>query len=214
MLVRTKVLLDEIDLYHPEFTSGTLVAIPVLCVLTTLMVTSCATVEPSVAISDDLTTLNIDPLECTSISIKRDVNIKKEIIQEPSVMQNRFMIVLRYREGGDEKEVTPGLMPGYINISFVSEVEQTTDIPLIIHQRYCVIEVWRLYPKSNRKVCYLWNIGDRDVSMKLMLEDIRGTFLSERHIPLREDDISQLKAYYLALMKVFVENLKETPPTS
>ena len=105
-------------------------------------------------------------------------------------------------------------MPGYINISLVSEVEQTEEIPLIIHQRYCVIEVWRLYPKSNRKVCYLWNIGDRDISMKLMLEDIRGRFLSERQIPLREDDISQLKAYYLRLTKIFVESLKEAPPTS
>ena len=129
-------------------------------------------------------------------------------------MQNRFMIVLRYREGGDEKDITPNLMPGYINISLVSEVEQTEEIPLIIHQRYCVIEVWRLYPKSNRKVCYLWNIGDRDISMKLMLEDIRGRFLSERQIPLREDDISQLKAYYLRLTKIFVESLKEAPPTS
>ena len=135
---------------------------------------------------DDLSVLNVDPLECTGISLKEDVTIRKEIIHEPSVMQNRFMIVLRYREGGDEKEVAPGLVPGYINISFVSEVEQTKEIPLIMHQRYCVIEVWRLYPKSERKVCYLWNIGDRGVSMKLMLEDIRGRFLSERQISLRE----------------------------
>ena len=214
MLTRTKASHDEIDLYHRKHASGTLVAMSILCILDSLMVTSCATAEPSVTVPDDLTILNVDPLECTGISIKKDVIIKKEVIQEPSVMQNRFMIVLRYREGGDEKEVTPSLMPGYINISFVNEVEQTKDIPLIIHQRYCVIEVWRLYSKNNRKVCYLWNIGDRDVSMKLMLEDIGGRFLSERHVPLREDDVSQLKAYYLRLMKVFVESLQEAPPTS
>jgi len=185
-----------------------------LCILLSLMATSCATAPPSGALPDDLSVLNVDPLECTGISLKRDIAIKREIIHEPSVMQNRFMLVLRYREGGDEKEVTPGLVPGYINVSYVSEVEQTRDMPLIVYQRYCVVEVWRLYPKSDRKICYLWNIGDREVSMKLMLEDIGGRFLSERQISLSEDEVSKLRAYYLRLMKVFVESLKEAPPTS
>jgi hypothetical protein len=77
-----------------------------------------------------------------------------------------------------------------------------------------VIEIWRLYPKSNRKVCYLWNIGDREASMKLMLEDIGGSFLSERYVPLKDDNIFELKRYYLELMKVFVEALEEESPSS
>jgi hypothetical protein len=198
----------------PKTSSGAFAVMTALCILLSLMATSCATAPPSGALPDDLSVLNVDPLECTGISLKRDIAIKREIIHEPSVMQNRFMLVLRYREGGDEKEVTPGLVPGYINVSYVSEVEQTRDMPLIVYQRYCVVEVWRLYPKSDRKICYLWNIGDREVSMKLMLEDIGGRFLSERQISLSEDEVSKLRAYYLRLMKVFVESLKEAPPTS
>ena len=95
------------DLYHSKCASGSLFAMPFLLILVGLTVASCATTEPSVAVSDDLTTLNVDPLECTGISIKKDVTIKKEIIQEPSVMQNRFMIVLRYREGETKRTSPP-----------------------------------------------------------------------------------------------------------
>ena len=70
-------------------------------------------------------------------------------------------------------------------------------MPLIIYQRYCVIEIWRLYPKSNR-----------------MLGDIGGSFLSERYVPLKDDNIFELKRYYLELMKVFVEALEEESPSS
>jgi len=191
-----------------------IVVAAVLCIPLSLMATSCGTVPPSDALSDDLTILNVDPLECTGISLKKDIPIKREVVYESSVTPNRFMLVLRYREGGDEKEVTPGLMPGYINISYVSEVEQTKGMPLIVYQRYCVIEIWRLYPKSDRKVCYLWKIGDREIAMKLMLEDLGAKFLSERQISLSEDEKSKLKAYSLKLIKIFVASLKEAPPTS
>jgi len=158
----------------------------IVCVSLPIISISCATTRPSTTTLDDLSALSVNPLECTGIVLKKYITIKKEIIHEPSFMQNRFMVVLLFREAEDEKEVTPGLMPGYNNISFVSEVEQPIDMPLIIHQRYRVVEIWRLYPQNDRKICYLWTIGDRGVSMKLMLEDLGGRFLSERQIPLTD----------------------------
>lgn len=183
-----------------------------LGVMAALATATCTTAESGGAVLDDLSKAYVDPLECTTLSLKSGISITKEIIHEPSVMKDRFMVVLRYREGGDEKSITPAIMPGYVNISFVSEVEQSQGLPLIVYQRYCILEVWRLYPKSDRKICYLWNIGDRGVSFKLMLEDIRGRFLAERDIPLAEAEATQLRLYASYLMKELVKTLKEPPP--
>ena len=141
--------------------------------------------------------------------MRNDVQIKKEIIYEPSIMSNRFLIVLRYREGGDETELTPELKAGYNNISLVSEVKSGTDSPLIVYRRYCVVEMWRFYPEKKVKCCYLWTIGDDALDMKVMLETLGGEFLGERLITLDASHTSKLKAFYEQLAKRMLDLLEE-----
>lgn len=155
---------------------------PSVIVILTLAFASCVTVKASDEKRANIEEFAADPIMCTEICLKRNVPIKNEIIHEASIMGNRFLIVLIYREGGDEKEFTPNLMPGYNNISLVSEVEEHGDSPLIVHRRYASIEMWRFYPEKKVKVCYLWTIGDDSISMKIMLEDLSGEFLGERPV--------------------------------
>src|SRR5271157_4446349 len=112
--------------------------------ISTFGLVSCATVRTSVGGPVSLYELKIDPVACTEISLRDDVPISKEVINEPSIMLNRYLIVLRYREGGDEKQFPSDLGAGYNNVSLVSEVAIGTDNPLIVFRRYCVIEMWKL----------------------------------------------------------------------
>ena len=102
---------------------------PAIIAFISCVLISCVTANPSNETPFDLNDLKVDPLWCTGISLRNDVQITREIIHEPSIMSNRFLIVLRYREGGDEAELTPELKAGYNNISLVSEVKTGTDIP-------------------------------------------------------------------------------------
>jgi hypothetical protein len=173
---------------------------------------SCAAVSSSNKTPFSLDDLNVDPLWCTAISLRNDVQIKKEIIHEPSIMSDRFLLVLRYREGGDETEFTPELKIGYNNISLVSEVNSGTDRPLIVYRRYCVIEMWRFYPEEKVKCCYLWTIGDEALDMKVMEETLGGEFLGERLITLDDSQTSKLKAFYEQLAKRLLDLLEESLP--
>jgi hypothetical protein len=173
---------------------------------------SCATISFSKETPLNLDDLNVDPLWCTGISLRNDVQIKKEIIHEPSIMSNKFLIVLRYREGGDETVFTPELKAGYNNISLVSEVKIGTDSPLIVYRRYCVIEMWRFYPEKKVKCCYLWTIGADALDMKVMEETFGGEFLGERLIILDDSQISKLKTFYEQLAKRLLDLLEEPRP--
>jgi hypothetical protein len=173
---------------------------------------SCSTTGPSGSYTFDLGELNVDPAECTGISLRNDVPVRKEVIHEPSIMLDRFLIVLRYREGGDDQEDGPKTKKSYNNISLVSEVKADTDSPLIVYRRYCVIEMWRIFPERKVKYCYLWIIGEESVTMKIMLEGFGGEFLNERHIALNALTIEKLKAYYGQLSKEMVEMLKDPVP--
>jgi hypothetical protein len=180
--------------------------------ISTFSLISCATVRTSVDKPVSLYELDIDPVACTEISLRNDVPITKEIIHEPSIMLNRYLIVLRYREGGDEKQFTSDLRAGYNNVSLVSEVAAGTDNPLIVFRRYCVIEIWRFFPEKKAKVCYLWTIGDDSTNMKVMLEGLGGEFLDERFIPLNALDIAKLKSFAIQLTRIMVDMLKEPVP--
>jgi hypothetical protein len=174
--------------------------------------TSCATVRPSVDKPISLYELNIDPLACTGISLRGDVQITKDVIHEPSIMPDRYLIVLRYREGGDEKQFTSDLGAGYNNVSLVSEVAAGSDNPLIIFRRYCVIEMWRFVPEKNEKYCYLWTIGDDSTNMKVMLEGLGGEFLDERIVSLNALDVAKLKAFSMQMTRIILDMLKEPVP--
>jgi hypothetical protein len=171
---------------------------------------SCATAMVSAEKPENLNVLNVDPLACTGISLRTDVPITRDVIHEPSVMLNRYLIVLRYREGGDEKEFTSDHAAGYNNVSLVSEVAEGTDNPLIVFRRYCVIEMWKFFPEKNIKHCYLWVIGDDSTNMKVMLEGFGGEFLDERIIPLTASDISELKSFFLQLIKIILDKVEES----
>ena len=185
---------------------------PAIIAFISCVLISCVTANPSNETPFDLNDLKVDPLWCTGISLRNDVQITREIIHEPSIMSNRFLIVLRYREGGDEAELTPELKAGYNNISLVSEVKTGTDIPLVVYRRYCVIEMWRFYPERRVKCCYLWTIGDDAMDMKVMLETFGGEFLGERAITLNASYVSKLKAFYEQIAKKMLDMLGEPLP--
>lgn len=180
------------------------------------LLAACAGANPAVqAVSAlNLKELNPDPLECISISLRNDILVQEEVIHEPSFMQNRFMLVLRYREGGNEPEFSPSLMPGYTNVSLVAETEQKKGGPLMIHRRYCVIEMWRFYPDKGSKTCSLWQIGEEQVSMRVLLEDLRGRFISERSIALSEDQASRLRKFFVELWNNIGKRTRKAPPIS
>jgi hypothetical protein len=178
----------------------------------TLAFASCVTFKASDEKPISLEELAADPAMCTEMRLRSDVPIKTEIIHEASIMGNRFMVVLRYREGGDEKQFTPNLMPGYSNISLVSEVEENGDSPLFVYRRYAAIEMWRFYPEKKAKVCYLWTIGDDSMSMKVMLEDFSGEFLGERQVFIDSRDTEMLKTFYKQLMNTILKIIKEPVP--
>ena len=119
---------------------------------------SCTTVQPVERKRVDLESILIDPVECIGLSLRNDVRVTTEIIHEPSIMLGRYLLVLRYREGGNEKAYSPSLGLGYNNVSLVSEVAANDEKPLIIYRRYCVVEMWKFYPDEEMKSCSIWNI--------------------------------------------------------
>ena len=173
---------------------------------------SCATLNPSEKGVFDIKGLEVDPLECTQIRMRSDIAIKKEIIHEDPIMQRKFLLVLRYREGGDEHAFSSALLAGYNNISLVSEMETGYDAPVIVYRRYCVIEKWTFLPDRNLKLCYLWTIGEDSVEMKLLLERIDGEYLDERVITLTDSDTLMLKDFYRKLTMEIIEKLKDPEP--
>jgi hypothetical protein len=174
-----------------------------------LVLSSCTSVRTSDAKSVGLHEPDVDPLACIGISLKADIQVTKEVFHERSIMPDRYLVVLRYREGGDEKQLTPELEAGYNNVSIVSEVAAGTDNPMIVFRRYCVVEMWRFIPHKNQKYCYLWTIGDDTADMKVMLEGLGGEFLDERIVPLGTLDIAKLRTFATQLTRTIIDMMKE-----
>jgi hypothetical protein len=177
----------------------------------TCTLTSCATIRAATSERNSLNDLIVDPMECTKVSLKQSVAVYREIIHEPSIMGNKFLLVLRYREGGDEKEYAPYLSTGYNNVSLVSVVGTSVD-PIVVYRRYCVIEMWKFDPEKNIKNCYLWTIGDDSASMKVMMEDLGGQLIDERTIDIDAQDIAKLTTFCKNLSKDLMDMLKEPAP--
>ena len=173
---------------------------------------SCTTIQPSQRKQVDLGSLPIDPLECIGLSLRNDIHVKTEIIHEPSIMFGRYLIVLRYREGGDEKTYSPGLGLGYNNVSLVSEVAANDERPLVVYRRYCVVEMWKFYPDEERKSCAIWTIEADSASMKVMLEGIDGEFIDERIVSLTKDDVDKLTDFYRQLAQEVLDKLEGPVP--
>jgi hypothetical protein len=169
---------------------------------------SCATAQPAQRPHVELENLAVDPVECIGLSLRDDVHIGIEIIHEPSIMPGRYLIVLRYREGGNEKAYSPNLGLGYNNVSLVSEVAANDEKPLIVYRRYCVVEMWKFYPDEDMKSCTIWSIEVRSANMKVMLEGINGEFLGERIISLSKDSVDKLTSFYKQLTQEMLDRLE------
>jgi hypothetical protein len=173
---------------------------------------SCTTVQQSQKQKIYLANIPIDSLECIGLSLRMDVHVKAEIIHEPSIMYGRYLIVLRYREGGDERAYTADLKAGYNNVSLVSEVAANDEKPLIIYRRYCVVEMWKFYPDEEMKSCSIWTIEAASASMKVMLERIDGEFIDERIVHLTKEDVDVLKDFYKHLTQEILDRLEGPVP--
>ena len=173
---------------------------------------SCVTVQPSQKQRIDLENLPIDPIECIGLSLRNDVHVKAEIIHEPSIMFGRYLVVLRYREGGNEKAYSPDLGLGYNNVSLVSEVAANDEKPLLIYRRYCVVEMWKFFPDAELKSCAIWNIEADSASMKLMLEGIDGEFFGERVVSLTKESVEKLTDFCRQLTQEMIDKLEGPVP--
>ena len=162
----------------------------------------------------ELANLPVDPLECIGLSLRKDIHVKAEIIHEPSIMYGRYLIVLRYREGGDEKAYSADQKAGYNNVSLVSEVAANDEKPLIVYRRYCVVEMWKFYSEKRKKTCSIWTIEEDSASMKVMLEGIDGEFFDERIVPLSKEDVETLADFYQELTKKMIGKLEGPVPVA
>jgi len=159
----------------------------------------------------DLATLAVDPLACTTLTLKREIKLQQEVISEPSVMEGWVIMALRYREGGGEREYDPKLSPGYTNVSVFIEVKQSEQVPLVVYRDFSVVEIWRLDGRTHTKLCCLWTINRNEASLRLMLEDFGRTLLAERNVPLNDEQVAQLKAFHHHLLARFLEMLRNPP---
>jgi hypothetical protein len=179
------------------------------CVLITC-VTNQPSQQPELALGD----LFIDPLQCVGLTLRSNIHVRAEIIHEPSIMFGRYLIVLRYREGGDESAYSPELKLGYNNVSLVSEVAANDEKPLIVYRRYCVVEMWRFYQEERRKTCSIWTIEEDSASMKVMLEGIDGEVFDERIVPLSKEDVETLTHFYQELTRKMIGKLEGPVPAA
>lgn len=158
--------------------------------------------------------LFIDPLQCVGLTLRSEIHVKAEIIHEPSIMFRRYLLVLRYREGGDERAYSPELKLGYNNVSLVSEVAVNDEKPLTVYRRYCVVEMWKFYPEERRKTCSIWTIKEDSASLKVMLEGIDGEFFDESSVPLNNKDVETLTDFYQELAKKMIGKLEGPVPVA
>ena len=175
---------------------------------------ACVTNQPSQKPELDLGNLFIDPLQCVGLTLRSDIHVRSEIIHEPSIMFGHYLIVLRYREGGDERAYSAELKLGYNNVSLVSEVAANDEKPLIVYRRYCVVEMWKFYSEERKKACSIWTIEEDSASMKVMLEGIDGEFFDERIVPLSKEDVETLADFYQELTKKMIGKLEGPVPVA
>ena len=184
------------------------------CVIVVLVISGCHSGPGSGQTRPDLSRLVVDPLACTSLSMKKEVEIRRQLIDEPSVMQGWIMMALRYREGGDERTGDPALPPGYTNITVVIEEKRSENSPLVLLRDYSVVEEWKLDPGSRTKLCYLWMIDRDHASLRVMAEDLDRALLAEREIPISDEQAAQLKLFHRKLLAMFLARLKNPSSTT
>ena len=172
-----------------------------------LLVVSCGNRTSFQSSLPDLSKLTVDPLECTTIALKPEVHIGRQIVFEPSVMQGWVLMVFKYREGDDEKAYDPKLPSVYTNISVGVAAKKKTSLPVLILRDYSVVEIWKLEPTSKTKVCYLWTLSKYHASLRLMVENFGRTVLAEREVPLSDQQIARLKVFHNQLLAIFLKRV-------
>ena len=173
------------------------------------LATSCATTPSSEQVPPDLSSISVDPLECTRISLRNDIPITKDVIHEQSFMQDWSLLVLKYQESEAIRPEAPKTVRTYLNVFLTSEVKEEADGSMLIGERYCVVEIWTISPNEKTKACRMWRVGDNEVWLKLLFEDITGGYLSERQIPLGTSERVRLKSFFRQLLQLFMERLNE-----
>jgi len=173
-----------------------------------LLLSGCGSGRALRQTAPDLSRLTVDLLECTSFTLKKEIEIKRQVIYEPSVMRGWVMMALRYREGGDEKAVDPALPRAYTNVSVVIATTLLERTPLVILRDFSVVEEWKVDTENGIKLCYLWMIDKDHASFRIMAEDFNQQMLAERVIPISEAQATQLKRFHTRLLAMFLERMK------
>jgi hypothetical protein len=177
----------------------------VLACAAAALLSSCAKAPAVGEAHSGLADLQIGHLQCTTVELRDDVLVTREIIHEESITRGGFLLALRYQEAAVTPTRSAAEPREYADVSLVLELEERDDQRVVERQRYCVVEKWRVSAQKNEKVCWQWMIDMNGASMKIMLEDRLGRLLREWLVPLPPEEIGVLIVYLQKLAGEMVE---------
>ena len=192
------------------------------CVLGLLLsLSSCVSLSGKRGKAIDIADLKINPAECTRITLRDDVGITTQTIEEDTFLPGQAMVILQYieLEGGDVAHIDQ--KRDYANIYLVSNIEIDARQNTMVNYRYLVTELWRFYLQKGIKICLQWMVWEEQpgepaskATLRILIEDYRGRFIEEHSIKIEEQLLKELRSYYTRMKETFREKMQGAPMLS
>jgi hypothetical protein len=181
-----------------------------------LSLASCASLTGRRVGRIDPADIRIDPTECTRITLRDDVPITAQTIDERSVLAGQTMALLQYVELTEGDVTRVDQKKTYANIYLVSKVQVDEGETQTVAYRYLVTDLWRFYPKEGIKVCFQWMIWEEVLgepatraTLRVLIEDYGGLFVDEHEIVIDDSALAALRAYYEGTREAFWKKVKK-----
>ncbi len=176
----------------------------------------CASFGPTATPAFDYEALNIDPSECTKISLRQDIDITARTIYEDSALPGQVMVVLQYVELPYYDVASIDNARDYVNIYLVSSLSIVDPNNMAASYRYLVTDLWRFYPEKAIKLCLQWSIWEEKLgeaptkaTFQVLIEDLEGRFLEEHIVPVDQQLQEELAAYYDRMRQAIRDKLED-----
>jgi hypothetical protein len=182
-------------------TRAALAALLTIAIIVSL--SCCTSLGPTTAPAFIYEAIAIDPLECTKISLRKDVAIAARTIYEDSALPGQVMVVLQYVELPYDKGAPMDLARDYVNVYLVSSLNAADPGSMAVSYRYLVTDLWRFYPEKAVKLCLQWSIWEEKLgeaatkaTLQVLVEDLEGRFIEEHTVPVDQRLQEELAVYY------------------